>query len=771
MTKWKKLIKSGDISAIQNLIDKNENINEPDEDGFTPLMIAAEGQNPEIVNMLINAGADVNARYKYGETPLMFALGWGKNQDVIKALIDGGADVNAENKKGKTPLMIATECNIDEKIINILTEAGAEEKPFHEEDDDVRNITQAEFETYNVSSPSFFSFFFRHGVTAMIPFWIGYFIVCSVLYYDADVNALNKQIIEGNYVRSFNMTILSRIRKYYKNFSYSPKINEIGSNGLTPLVTAVSYPSENTDRIVSLLIGAGADPTVTGKGKVSPLIATLAKKSPAKLIKKLIKRGANVNERMAKNLTPLLVAVKKDADISVIETLLKEKADPNVISREKENPLALAIQKDNAELVGLLLKYKADPFFPIEKTKDVMDIAIQNASVKTAKEIIRHTDKEKIKQYAINALKAKKSSVALSEFLKPIITSQKEADELYLLSAEAGNARAMAHLKTLNANILGMKDGKTALEILTAKKNVKKDALKTVREFTEKANSLVKAIAFNDIETVEKTIAEYLNAKDESFKAIKVKNEFNLMEAGVIAKMDIPMYSLLQKHGLAVQKDDPAHFKKILSSVLKNNPNVSILNMFVENTTDDLFDFDMVSLALKNPNPEVFIRLLELKPSLREQKDKKNKSLLSLVFQNGKPEQIEFLISSVESIENDQSFTLKDALKKKLSSAAIKKLLESGFDVNQEDQQKETPLMAAVLNGCDQGIVTLLLENKANPDLENKKGKNAYELSVQTKSCTDDVRTYLKSVTTPKVLSAKPKKAAKKQTKNKGSVK
>ena len=93
MTNWKDIIATNNINEIRNLIDTGANVNEPDENGFTPVMIAANGQNPEILKTLIKAGADVGAIFKYGETPLMQAArGWCANPEIVKILLNAGAD-------------------------------------------------------------------------------------------------------------------------------------------------------------------------------------------------------------------------------------------------------------------------------------------------------------------------------------------------------------------------------------------------------------------------------------------------------------------------------------------------------------------------------------------------------------------------------------------------------------------------------------------------------------------------------------------------------
>ena len=70
-------------------------------------MWAAYMSNPEIVSMLLKAGADVNAKDKDGDAPLMFAAISNSNPEIITALVEVGADINAQNENGCTPLILA----------------------------------------------------------------------------------------------------------------------------------------------------------------------------------------------------------------------------------------------------------------------------------------------------------------------------------------------------------------------------------------------------------------------------------------------------------------------------------------------------------------------------------------------------------------------------------------------------------------------------------------------------------------------------------------
>ena len=60
--------------------------------------------NYDLVKSLIDEGADVNAKNKYGSIALMIALEEG-HKEICELLIANGADVNAKDKLERTVLM------------------------------------------------------------------------------------------------------------------------------------------------------------------------------------------------------------------------------------------------------------------------------------------------------------------------------------------------------------------------------------------------------------------------------------------------------------------------------------------------------------------------------------------------------------------------------------------------------------------------------------------------------------------------------------------
>jgi ankyrin repeat protein len=67
---------------------------------------AAMNGNIEVVKQHLVAGTDVNAKNKYGWTPLHNAAGLNGHghKEIVELLIANGADVNAKDNVGKTPL-------------------------------------------------------------------------------------------------------------------------------------------------------------------------------------------------------------------------------------------------------------------------------------------------------------------------------------------------------------------------------------------------------------------------------------------------------------------------------------------------------------------------------------------------------------------------------------------------------------------------------------------------------------------------------------------
>ena len=94
--------------------------------GRTPLMVAVANHQRDVVDALIRAGAEVNARDSSRTTPLEMAVrGLDKDTAVVRLLLEAGADTKVEDYAGGTPLLDAAGSN-DTAVVRMLLAKGAD---------------------------------------------------------------------------------------------------------------------------------------------------------------------------------------------------------------------------------------------------------------------------------------------------------------------------------------------------------------------------------------------------------------------------------------------------------------------------------------------------------------------------------------------------------------------------------------------------------------------------------------------------------------------
>ncbi len=153
---------TADLSDVQSEFDMGVDVNANAENGWTPLHFATAYQDADIVSLLLEAGANANARTGEGSSPLFLAIfadpadpnivaslldhGADVNSvgivgelsqltllhfavilasyDIVQILLDHGADVAANNTGGSTPLHFASQAD-DHNLIALLLDRGA----------------------------------------------------------------------------------------------------------------------------------------------------------------------------------------------------------------------------------------------------------------------------------------------------------------------------------------------------------------------------------------------------------------------------------------------------------------------------------------------------------------------------------------------------------------------------------------------------------------------------------------------------------------------
>jgi hypothetical protein len=103
-------VESGNVEIVRLLLEFGAKASARDSEKQTPLMRLDDDATPELVELLVNHGVKINRADKQGNTALILVAGQVK-PEVVKALIDAGADVNLKNKEGQTALMNAAEAD------------------------------------------------------------------------------------------------------------------------------------------------------------------------------------------------------------------------------------------------------------------------------------------------------------------------------------------------------------------------------------------------------------------------------------------------------------------------------------------------------------------------------------------------------------------------------------------------------------------------------------------------------------------------------------
>jgi len=110
------------MTDIKKLIHEGVDISERDCFGRTPLHIAANHGNIQLIEFLVNLGANLNAIDNGGNTPLLQIDCF--DNTVVKILLEYGANPNIENADGRTVLDLAYESNATDSA-ELLLKYGA----------------------------------------------------------------------------------------------------------------------------------------------------------------------------------------------------------------------------------------------------------------------------------------------------------------------------------------------------------------------------------------------------------------------------------------------------------------------------------------------------------------------------------------------------------------------------------------------------------------------------------------------------------------------
>jgi len=274
------------IGIIRGGVPADRGRREPTPGGMTPLHYAARHDHVEVAKLLLQAGAEVNAREADNITPLLMAIS-NNNMSMAHYLLGHGGDVNAQDWFGRTPLWEAV---------------------------NVRNLY--------VHNSTFKNGIDRPPVLELIK---------ALLAAGANVNARTKE------TPPFRHHLLGG----------TGSLEWVDFTGQTPFLTA-ALAGDVT--VMKLLLANGADPHIDTFHGTSPLMAAAGvnwvvaqtwTESPQQLleaVKLCVELGMNVNQANSMGITALHGAANRGSD-DIIRFLVDKGADLTAQDNEHRSAL------------------------------------------------------------------------------------------------------------------------------------------------------------------------------------------------------------------------------------------------------------------------------------------------------------------------------------------------------------------------------------------------------------------------------------------------
>uniref|UniRef100_A0A915KST4 Uncharacterized protein n=1 Tax=Romanomermis culicivorax TaxID=13658 RepID=A0A915KST4_ROMCU len=119
---WSPLLnaaKEGFLEIVQLLVNAEADIEQPDVGGWTPLYWACYKNRLSVVKFLIQSGAEVNISDEYGMAPILWVSGRGY-AETLKELVDAGARTDCRDRFGNNPLFWACKKGSFDEVNTLL---------------------------------------------------------------------------------------------------------------------------------------------------------------------------------------------------------------------------------------------------------------------------------------------------------------------------------------------------------------------------------------------------------------------------------------------------------------------------------------------------------------------------------------------------------------------------------------------------------------------------------------------------------------------------
>ena len=383
-TQLHEAIYSGDTATIRSRVSQS-NVNSRDDAGNTLLHWATANGNLKLTEILIEAGADIDAMNNEGDAPIHLAARFGHTA-IAGYLIDSAdANKNVQNIQGFTPLHVASLYGQTD-FIYMLFERGVDKDivskkrfgPLHTavHSSDIQTIQVLLDNEIDVEQrDNFGNTPFQHAIL------LGN-VEISTLLLGQDAN-LNHQNFEGNSgLHLLSSSILTN--RYLRNMREIERLLALNEESDISQLLTTNF-STNFE-LYQLLLGNGAEIDAKNKLGQTPLqTAVLA--NNIGFIRSIISAGANIEHEDSAGNTAIHLAVIENF-IEIVEFLARNNANINIANNSGDLPIHSASLTASADMIGILVRFGADLTIRNNSGRSPIHLAVYSQNLQTAKALI-----------------------------------------------------------------------------------------------------------------------------------------------------------------------------------------------------------------------------------------------------------------------------------------------------------------------------------------------------------------------------------------------
>ena len=713
-------LNGGPLQIIKMLIQNGADIQARKCDGSTVLHLASRYSNQEVVEFLLKLNEiSVNATNNLYQTPLMHACNNGGRLDNIKMLIKNGADIQASSSNGSTVLHFASQLS-NQEVVEFLLKLNEISV----------NATDNLYQTplmracINGGRLDNIKMLIQNGADIQASSSNG----STVLHFASQLS--NQEVVE-----------------------FLLKLNEISVNATdnhnhTPLMRAC-YDGGRLDNI-KMLIRNGADIQASSSNgsTVLHLASQLSNQEVVEFLLKLNEISVNATDNLYQ--TPLMRACINGGRLDNIKMLIQNGADIQASSSNGSTVLHFASQLSNQEVVEFLLKLNE---ISVNATDNSNQTPLMYACIKVGR-------LDNIKMLIQNGadIQARDCNGLTVLHIASVSSNQEVVEFLLKLNEISVNATAnynhtplmyacrdgvrLDNIKMLIQNGADIQasssNGSTVLHLASQLSN------QEVVEFLLKLNEISVNATDNHNHTPLMR-ACYDGGRLDNIKML-IRNGADIQAsssngstvlhlASALSNQEVVEF-LLKLNEISVNATDNSNQTPLMRACIKGG-RLDNIKMLIQNGADiqarDCNGLTVLHLASRNSNQEVVEFLLNLNEIFVNALNNCNQTpLMRACYDGGRLDNIKMLIRNGADIQASSSngLTVLHFASQLSNQEVVEFLLNlNEISVNATDNSNQTPLMRACIKGGRLDNIKMLIQNGADIQARDCNGLTVLHLA------------------------------------------